>query len=503
LQQFGQGVEKVADTWGEIQKDSVLNNAIKEAEAETEKFSKLQGADALEAEQKTKDSLDQIADKYRSQLPANLAHQFDTAFRPYQYRTLGGKISTHAVQQAQRFTKDTNEATTAQAGDDAANNYNNPEAVDQAIKRAREGTIKQLQAEGNFEQPGIATQALKNSDSYVYARAAEAMFVHNAPEGAAYVEEHRKDLGARYTPLAEKYRARATEIASEQKSDVLRRIYDQPDPTIRKGLADANKAILGEATYNTVVGNAPPERPGNVVPLRPTTAGGRPGESEPDRLVREAKEKLEGTPSTPPVSNPSARLPGESRADWLKRHKSENYSPAQAPAVEAPGFAATKQGAGEGAAGAISAALSHTVDAHTDRNFFSSGAARRQGIPQGRTTIGDSQGHTIEVNEAAAPHFAGFLKELTDSGYKIKDIGGYSNRKIFGTNTYSEHAFGNAIDINPNENPQQHGGPSNMPANVREIAAKYGLIWGGDWRGASRDPMHFEWSGKGTQVAGQ
>jgi hypothetical protein len=42
-----------------------------------------------------------------------------------------------------------------------------------------------------------------------------------------------------------------------------------------------------------------------------------------------------------------------------------------------------------------------------------------------------------------------------------------------------------------------------MPANVREIAAKYGLIWGGDWSGSSRDPMHFEWSGKGTQVAGQ
>jgi hypothetical protein len=498
LQQFGQGVEKAADTWGEIQKDSVLNNAIKEAEAETEKFSKLQGAEALEAEQKTKDNLEQIADKYRSQLPANLAHQFDTAFRPYQYRTLGGKISTNAVQQAQRFTKETNEASSSQAGDDAANNYNNPEAVDQAIHKARDATVKQIQAEGNVAQPGIMQQALKNSDSYVYARAAEAMFVHNAPEGAAYVEAHRKDLGPRYTQLAEKYRARATEIASEQKSDVLRKGFAQPDPVVRQGIWDANKAVLGEDTYRTVSGKPAPD---NVVPLRPGTAVSRPGESEPDRLVREAKEKLNGSPSSPPVSNPTARLPGESRADWIKRHAATQQKTSQDYPPGTP-FAAEAKPTSEGQ-GAIDAALRRSVDAHTDRNFFSSGAARRQGVPQGRTTIGDSQGHTIEVNEAAAPHFAGFLKELTDSGYKIKDIGGYSNRKIFGTNTYSEHAFGNAIDVNPNENPQQRGGPSNMPANVREIAAKYGLIWGGDWSGSSRDPMHFEWSGKGTQVAGQ
>jgi hypothetical protein len=96
------------------------------------------------------------------------------------------------------------------------------------------------------------------------------------------------------------------------------------------------------------------------------------------------------------------------------------------------------------------------------------------------------------------------LKELSSTGYKISDIGGYAERGKrggFGAG-YSEHAYGNAIDINPDKNPQ--GGGNNLPPNVAQMAAKYGLIWGGNWSGRSRDPMHFEWSGKGggTQVAG-
>jgi hypothetical protein len=33
---------------------------------------------------------------------------------------------------------------------------------------------------------------------------------------------------------------------------------------------------------------------------------------------------------------------------------------------------------------------------------------------------------------------------------------------------------------------------------VAEIASRYGLIWGGNWKGSSNDPMHFEWSGAGA-----
>ncbi|MFH0303502.1 M15 family metallopeptidase, partial [Bradyrhizobium sp. 31Argb] len=79
--------------------------------------------------------------------------------------------------------------------------------------------------------------------------------------------------------------------------------------------------------------------------------------------------------------------------------------------------------------------------------------------------------------------------------YPIRSIGGYNHRTIAGSNRLSQHAFGNAIDINPGANPMQHGLRTDMPANISEMAAKHGLSWGGDWKGR-KDPMHFEWTGK-------
>ncbi|MGC2070994.1 MAG: hypothetical protein WA694_06735, partial [Pseudolabrys sp.] len=47
-----------------------------------------------------------------------------------------------------------------------------------------------------------------------------------------------------------------------------------------------------------------------------------------------------------------------------------------------------------------------------------------------------------------ASKFVCLLKKLVASGYPIKDIGGYSYRKIFGTNYLSLHAHGKALDVN-------------------------------------------------------
>ena len=47
-----------------------------------------------------------------------------------------------------------------------------------------------------------------------------------------------------------------------------------------------------------------------------------------------------------------------------------------------------------------------------------------------------------------ASKFVCLLRKLVASGYPIKDIGGYSYRKIFGTNYLSLHAHGKALDVN-------------------------------------------------------
>jgi hypothetical protein len=58
----------------------------------------------------------------------------------------------------------------------------------------------------------------------------------------------------------------------------------------------------------------------------------------------------------------------------------------------------------------------------------------------------------------------------------------------------SQHSLGNAIDINPSSNPFGSS-KSDMPPQVANLARKWGLSWGGQWK-STRDPMHFEYSGK-------
>ena len=114
--------------------------------------------------------------------------------------------------------------------------------------------------------------------------------------------------------------------------------------------------------------------------------------------------------------------------------------------------------------------------------------------------ITTQSGKKILVNKVSAQAFQGFLNELESTGYKINSIGGYALREKKGIGGISQHAFGNAIDINPGKNPWGSS-KTDMPDNISKIAAKYGISWGGNWRGR-KDPMHFEFMNK-KQLAQQ
>lgn len=111
------------------------------------------------------------------------------------------------------------------------------------------------------------------------------------------------------------------------------------------------------------------------------------------------------------------------------------------------------------------------------------------------TTIQTASGLKATVHKAAAPFFQGFINELESLGYEIRQLGGFNYRLKRGGRTLSEHAFGNAIDINWDLNPMMKELRTNLPKEIGRIAAKYGLSWGGDWRNI-KDPMHFEWTGR-------
>ena len=119
------------------------------------------------------------------------------------------------------------------------------------------------------------------------------------------------------------------------------------------------------------------------------------------------------------------------------------------------------------------------------------GAPGDQGAGQHLVNIHAPNGATWQVNAAAAPQLQGFVNDLAAQGYDLRSGGGYNNRRIRGGSNWSEHAWGTAIDINPDENPMQDRLQTTWRPDIGDVAAKWGLKWGGSFAGR-KDPMHFE-----------
>jgi hypothetical protein len=72
--------------------------------------------------------------------------------------------------------------------------------------------------------------------------------------------------------------------------------------------------------------------------------------------------------------------------------------------------------------------------------------------------------------------------------------GGYVNRPIAGTNTWSNHAYGIAVDLNWTRHPQHRRGTfsESEQRTINSLCTKYQMYWGGNWSTAHVDEMHFE-----------
>jgi hypothetical protein len=81
-----------------------------------------------------------------------------------------------------------------------------------------------------------------------------------------------------------------------------------------------------------------------------------------------------------------------------------------------------------------------------------------------------------------------------------------------GSGSWSNHAYGNAVDLNPRENPYVGCGRSRNPTRARYLdrsRLREGMVtpavvrafrsigwgWGGDWTGRTKDYMHFSTTG--------
>ena len=75
---------------------------------------------------------------------------------------------------------------------------------------------------------------------------------------------------------------------------------------------------------------------------------------------------------------------------------------------------------------------------------------------------------------------------------KVRTYGGCFNvRAKRSGSKLSTHAWGIAVDLNPETNAM--GREGDMPAGIVAAFKRSGFLWGGDWKGAGKDPMHFQY----------
>jgi D-alanyl-D-alanine carboxypeptidase len=99
----------------------------------------------------------------------------------------------------------------------------------------------------------------------------------------------------------------------------------------------------------------------------------------------------------------------------------------------------------------------------------------------------------ITCHKLLANAFTGVFDRIRSSGLEsqVTSFGGCFSFRSQRTGTnLSTHAWGIAIDLNPETNAQ--GTAGDMDEELISIFRGAGFKWGGDWQGRSRDPMHFQ-----------
>lgn len=140
------------------------------------------------------------------------------------------------------------------------------------------------------------------------------------------------------------------------------------------------------------------------------------------------------------------------------------------------------------------------------------------------------QGELV-VHKSVATDVVGVFETLYDARFRVRrmrlvddyrgsdaysmaanNTSAFNCRRVSGTSRWSEHAYGQAIDLNPVQNPYVRGDyvaplkgeayvdrtrlrKGMVDATVREAFAAIGWGWGGTWK-KTKDYQHFSASGR-------
>lgn len=124
----------------------------------------------------------------------------------------------------------------------------------------------------------------------------------------------------------------------------------------------------------------------------------------------------------------------------------------------------------------------------------------------------DCPGIPLNLHPAVAPLFAELIRRVdaikgpgfmqSSGGKNVRPVRGYETRyaQTKSAELLSNHSWGLAADFRAGTNPMSLLLRTDMPPNIKQIAADCGLQWGGSYSGR-KDPMHFEFIGTPAEAA--
>ena len=121
---------------------------------------------------------------------------------------------------------------------------------------------------------------------------------------------------------------------------------------------------------------------------------------------------------------------------------------------------------------------------------------------------GDDRTWALKVAPPTVPAWRVFSEVMAFHDYLFRESAGgtFNPRPIEGTELWSLHAYGLAIDLNPSANPQGTK-TTDMPKVFRDsiesitAGGRQVFQWGGDWDGSQSDPMHWQVGASANEIA--
>lgn len=237
LSVVGGSLSDLSQVWGSVQADAATNSAMTQLGNTVDQFKSLNGQDALNAQQATLKSIQQIFENNRKSLSPQAALEFDRATERYRWDA-NSVVSTHADQQGKVYADQINKSSFDIAMTGIANT-----AVDDPMmamwwrERARTAAVKSMELAGDGNNPVLRQNAIQKADqasakAYIGALEAKdpvlALKVANEPY-------FKKDLGVEYSGTVQRLQEKA-DAASGRGASIT---------AIAKAQNDANTAALG------------------------------------------------------------------------------------------------------------------------------------------------------------------------------------------------------------------------------------------------------------------